>query len=306
MSDWSRDRFDWLRFVRISGLAPSACFLAQQLDDYAGPGGTCFPSVDRLADDLRISARQVKRGVKALKESGLIVTIRTGCGRGNPSTYRLCFPDAARLELEQRKAARAPSIDSRKSANFVTISPPERVTRASPFEAVKGDISSSKRVTPVSLSVLTKPITKTRARKIACFSFEIVNLASQLRSWRAWFGRASEMPGPEIEARLPTVRGPGDALMLPASHPPRNDDESDLARARAFFEAHGVPIKSEIPTAEVRRLGDSEALGAGGAPSAPVALVTLAAPCREGDAERSLAPWCDRQFGAPRMQRRAN
>jgi hypothetical protein len=158
----------------------------------------------------------------------------------------------------------------------------------------------------VSLSVLTKPITKTRARKIACFSFEIVNLASQLRSWRAWFGRASEMPGPEIEARLPTVRGPGDALMLPASHPPRNDDESDLARARAFFEAHGVPIKSEIPTAEVRRLGDSEALGAGGAPSAPVALVTLAAPCREGDAERSLAPWCDRQFGAPRMQRRAN
>jgi hypothetical protein len=39
-------------------------------------------------------------------------------------------------------------------------------------------------------------------------------------------------------------------------------------------------------------------LGADGAQPAPVALVTLAAPCREGDADqgpgaaRSFAPWC--------------
>lgn len=68
---------------RIKGLSSGAKLLYMVLVRFAGKDGVCFPSRERLAEDLALDARQITRLLGKLKKAGLIEHERGREGRSN-------------------------------------------------------------------------------------------------------------------------------------------------------------------------------------------------------------------------------
>jgi hypothetical protein len=97
----------------------------------------CWPSIDLLAQETRVSDRSVQGALRALKVQGWIFMIEKGTGRGKPSTYRVNKGRFAKGE--------APSPI-----------PTEKGEPPAPFPTVKGEADS--------------PITKRKGEPPAPFS----------------------------------------------------------------------------------------------------------------------------------------
>ena len=84
----------WRRAV----LAEPALTDAQKLVAFAlaehmnGGGGSCWPSVETLADEVALTRRPVQRALATLDAAGWIER-EIGRGRGHSSQYRATFPD---------------------------------------------------------------------------------------------------------------------------------------------------------------------------------------------------------------------
>lgn len=69
--------------LRMRGLSPGAKLVYAALLSYAWQTGSCFPGQSKIAEDLDISERSVRKYIRELKEQGLVQVIRRGFGRTN-------------------------------------------------------------------------------------------------------------------------------------------------------------------------------------------------------------------------------
>lgn len=77
----------WARRQRFGG-DPSAKIILMLLSDYADEWGTCYPGVDRIAEETEQSRSTVLRKLKVLAEVGLITIERRANDRGHRTSNR--------------------------------------------------------------------------------------------------------------------------------------------------------------------------------------------------------------------------
>ena len=80
---------DWLAVRRE--ISQGAKIAYGRLLRYAGKDGKCYPSIDKLANDIGVKKRQVAGYLKELKELKLIESIQRG--RGHSNEYLFLFHD---------------------------------------------------------------------------------------------------------------------------------------------------------------------------------------------------------------------
>lgn len=108
----------------------SEMMTALALADHADPvGGEIFPSVARVAAMTRQSERTVHYHIKAMIESGWLIPVKRGTGRGKTTTYRMPLNEIAQGIVERVQKLH-PLLESEKACNPDT----ERVQKV----AVKG------------------------------------------------------------------------------------------------------------------------------------------------------------------------
>ena len=56
------------------------------LEDRANPKGECWPSLKRMAQDLKLSQSTIRRGIKDLEKEGLLVTKQRYRANGGKSS----------------------------------------------------------------------------------------------------------------------------------------------------------------------------------------------------------------------------
>lgn len=84
---------NWL--LRRTEISAGAKLLYAKLAQY-GRSGECYPGQERLAEELGVSPRQVRRYVQELEDEGLVLVRHTGNGRTN----RYLFPVHPWMELD--------------------------------------------------------------------------------------------------------------------------------------------------------------------------------------------------------------
>jgi hypothetical protein len=93
---WNRLQFAWgrslLRLRQCGRLTPGAFELGHLLSLYADQNGEAWPGQDRMAAEMGVSTRSIKRHLAALADVGML-RILPGCGRGNRSVYALIVPE---------------------------------------------------------------------------------------------------------------------------------------------------------------------------------------------------------------------
>lgn len=104
-------------------LQPSDKLILLCLADFADDDGkNCFPSINRVARKVGMSARTVKRHLAAFRESDWLRVLEQGGGRSNPTRYQILYADL-----------------------------PINSDRLTPFENRKGDNGGKERVTTVTI-----------------------------------------------------------------------------------------------------------------------------------------------------------
>jgi DNA-binding transcriptional regulator YhcF (GntR family) len=83
----------WRDEVARSRLGPTVRAVACALATYMSASGVCWPSVETLAELLRLDRRTVQRSIRTLEAHGLLVVERGG-GRGKTSIYRAALSAA--------------------------------------------------------------------------------------------------------------------------------------------------------------------------------------------------------------------
>jgi hypothetical protein len=102
---------DWRTLWRGNVLEPDGLSLlaravAVVLCEYANAEtGLAWPSADTIGGHLCTSERSARRGLDELAAAGWVTLVERGCGRGNPSVYRLDKPGAGAAFSAYRKAA---------------------------------------------------------------------------------------------------------------------------------------------------------------------------------------------------------
>jgi Helix-turn-helix domain len=87
-----RDRPKWLmKVTETEGLSGIDVAVAARLAKKYARGSTAFPSIKRLAKDLRVSERTIERATARLHHVGLI-EIASGQSRGRVNHYTLTWP----------------------------------------------------------------------------------------------------------------------------------------------------------------------------------------------------------------------
>jgi hypothetical protein len=114
-------------------------------------GGSCYPSLDRIAHEARASRRHVIRAIQGLEEQGHIVVVRGG-GRGHSNHYRLILseqcPDVPVSERET--VTSEPERVTSEPINSDVMSPEPSLAVSEPREAPNGaqPQQTKKRATP--------------------------------------------------------------------------------------------------------------------------------------------------------------
>lgn len=93
-----------------SVLSPGAKLLFGRLSWHASDEGDCFPSRDKLAEEIGVSLGSVKEYLRELETQGFIVPVRSG-----PKANSYDFPWHPILEASLRKSRRLPESPSEKS-----------------------------------------------------------------------------------------------------------------------------------------------------------------------------------------------
>ena len=76
-------------FLYQSELLHRAVAVYLYLEDRSNKKGECWPSVKRMADDLKVSKSTIRRAIKDLKEEGLLTTEQRYRKNGGKSS--LCY-----------------------------------------------------------------------------------------------------------------------------------------------------------------------------------------------------------------------
>jgi hypothetical protein len=129
----------WALNLTDEGLTTFTRLLLVILAKYADHDGKCFPTLARLARELRTSKRSVQRAISDLEAAGF-VAVERGTGRGHSSEYQLQMTRTSATKATPERVTRCHLL------------PGERVTNTT----VKGDTSvtptlqglSSRRITP--------------------------------------------------------------------------------------------------------------------------------------------------------------
>lgn len=89
------------RAIDDDRLGNAAVRVLSALGTYSDPDGWCWPAIQTLADRLRVSRQQVKRGIKQLEETGYLVRQRrfNTAGREMSSKYRVLYDGNLPAEL---------------------------------------------------------------------------------------------------------------------------------------------------------------------------------------------------------------
>jgi len=91
------------RVYRKSWGSASHKMVAIRLADVAKDDGTrIFPSVSTIASATDLSERQVQRIIKDFRKAGLLVIVRLGGGRSNPTEYKFDLAAMDRLPYAKR------------------------------------------------------------------------------------------------------------------------------------------------------------------------------------------------------------
>ncbi len=94
----------------------------------ADPKGCCYPSIDRIADDTRLSARACQKAIPDL-EAGGFLTVNRNTGRGHASVYMLNL----KRPTDPIKGARRSPISDERRVQQVHPLPVERVHDVHPL-----------------------------------------------------------------------------------------------------------------------------------------------------------------------------
>jgi hypothetical protein len=90
-----RERRQWLtKLSDCANLLPIDVAIATRLAMKYANGSEAYPSIERLARDLRVSSRTVKRGIVRIRASGFI-DVRSGKRAGRSNRYCLTWPVAS-------------------------------------------------------------------------------------------------------------------------------------------------------------------------------------------------------------------
>jgi hypothetical protein len=117
-------------------------FVLHMIATYADRTGLAWPSQERLAGDVGISERQVRRIVDELKASGWLTIEEPGDGRGNSTHYRVAKPVKADMGFPLSDTTKA-DMDDHLSDRSEVIKADMHVTeRRTPMTA-KADIAMS-------------------------------------------------------------------------------------------------------------------------------------------------------------------
>lgn len=95
----------WAREQRFDGDV-AAKIIVMLLADYADEWATCYPGVDRIADETEVSRSTVLRKLKALAEAGLVTVERRANDRGHRTSNRYILELDVTVTAEQWRAAR--------------------------------------------------------------------------------------------------------------------------------------------------------------------------------------------------------
>lgn len=144
----------WARRQRLGGDV-AAKIILMILADYADEWGTCYPGVDRIAEEAELSKSTVLRRLKALAEAGLVTVERRANERGHRTSNRYVLEIEVTVTAEQwnavvqRVVARvAEPLDEVQGVNVTPGSQappkcqPEREAKVSP-----GDTGTTSRTT---------------------------------------------------------------------------------------------------------------------------------------------------------------
>lgn len=77
-----------LDFIYKMDLSHRAYVVYLYLDDRANKDGICWPSVNRIAEDTKLSPSTVRRAIKDLRKAGLIETEQRYRVRGEYSSLK--------------------------------------------------------------------------------------------------------------------------------------------------------------------------------------------------------------------------
>ena len=93
----------WARRQRLGGDV-AAKIILMILADYADEWGTCYPGVDRIAEEAELSKSTVLRRLKALAEAGLVTVERRANERGHRTSNRYVLEIEVTVTAEQWNA----------------------------------------------------------------------------------------------------------------------------------------------------------------------------------------------------------
>ncbi|TXH10463.1 MAG: helix-turn-helix domain-containing protein [Spirochaetes bacterium] len=93
----------WARKQRLGGDV-AAKIILMILADYADEWGTCYPGVDRIAEEAELSKSTVLRRLKALAEAGLVTVERRANERGHRTSNRYVLEIEVTVTAEQWNA----------------------------------------------------------------------------------------------------------------------------------------------------------------------------------------------------------
>ncbi len=111
------------------GLTSTTKAVLVALASYANSKGSCFPSIQRIADDTRLSERSCQKAIPEL-EAGGFLTVNRNTGRGHASVYQLNL----RRPIDAVKGALRSPINVGERAQPVHPLPVERVNDVHPLE----------------------------------------------------------------------------------------------------------------------------------------------------------------------------
>ena len=90
----------WARRQRLGGDTAGKIIL-MILSDYADEWGTCYPGVDRIAEEGELSKSTVLRKLKALAHAGLITVERRANQRGHRTSNRYILEIGVTISANQ-------------------------------------------------------------------------------------------------------------------------------------------------------------------------------------------------------------
>lgn len=156
----------WARKQRLGGDV-AAKIILMILADYADEWGTCYPGVDRIAEEAELSRSTVLRRLKALAEAGLVTVERRANERGHRTSNRYVLEIEVTVTSEQwntvvqRVMARVAS-EPEEEVQGVNVTPgsdappkcqPERGAKVSP-----GDTGTTRGTTSSTPYPLEQPV----------------------------------------------------------------------------------------------------------------------------------------------------